>query len=110
MIAVEESVFTELARFVREYHPGLAQLPRETLLVMLWKYQKTTLVYREGGQIIYFAVYQEWPNFLNFVAIGGVWNYFKIMWHILHNRDRLPAKALGFFDELRMEGRIICQY
>lgn len=110
MVAVKESTFMELATFARAYHPGLSQLPRETLLGMLWKYRESTLVYREESQIIYFAVYQVWPNHLNFIAIGGVWNYFKIMWHILHNKYMLPAKPFGFYDELRMEGRILCPY
>ena len=33
---------------------------------------------------------------------------FRIMWRVLHNKELLPTKPFGFFDELRMEGRFLC--
>lgn len=110
MEVLEELSLDELARFVQRYHPGLAQLPYCVLRKMLVEYRETTLIYRREGQLEYFAIYQEWPDFLNFFAVGGKRSYFGIMWHILHNKFMLPAKPFGFYDELRMEGRILCQH
>ena len=75
---------------------------------MFEKYRKTTLVYKSNGQMKGFAIYQEWPEFLNFLAIVGDKGLFRIMWRVLHNKELLPTKPFGFFDELRMEGRFLC--
>lgn len=109
MEVLNELKVSELTHFVREHHSGLVQLPTVSLRAMLTKYMNTTLIFRVNDQLVYFAIYQEWPDFLNFFAIGGKWSYSRIMWHILHHKFMLPNKPFGFFDEQRMEGRFVCQ-
>lgn len=107
----EELELTELTHFAVKHHPGFAQVPEVCVRANLLTYYRTgaILIFRVNDQLEYFAIYQEWPTFLNFLALVGKRSLFRIMWHILHNRDILPNKPIGFFDELRMEGRVLWQ-
>lgn len=97
-----------LVDFAIKHHPGFALLSKDLAKKIFETYEKTILVYKPNGQIRGFALYQEWPDCLNCLAIAGDKGLFRMMWWILHNKDLLPNKPFVFFDELRMEGRILC--
>ncbi len=99
----------ELIDFAIIYHPAFAQISKISARAVFDMYKKTTLIYRTNGQIKGFVIYQEWPKFLNFLAIAGENGLFQVMWWILHNKKLLPDKPFGYFDELRMKGRFLCQ-
>ncbi len=102
----------QLIKLARK-HPGFKELSEFGLRVMFETYKETTLIYEDNGEIKAFAVYQEWPDRLNFIAVVGssgdrsdnIRNLLKML-----NRENRPSpeKMVCFFDELKMELKVLC--
>ena len=103
-------VLDELVKFAKQHHEGFAQVPDEILKQWLLKYQKTILVYyKEDRSIGGFGIYQDWPDFLNFIAIIGTGSPVENLRAMLKGRDLLPDKPIWFFDEQKMKARRLCR-
>ena len=97
----------ELIKFAKR-HPGLAEISERGLRTLFETYKKTTLIYRPNGEIKGFAVYQEWPDCLNFIVMAGDGDIFANLSRIRGFIDSLPKKPIVFFDEKKMELRTLC--
>lgn len=98
----------ELIKFARAHHPGFEGLPEKTMRALFETYKKTTLVWRENGAVRGFAIYQEWPDLLNIIAIAGIGSKLENLKAILRGRKQLPQKMICWFDESSMELKILC--
>jgi len=100
----------KLIQFAKKYHPGFEGMPDNSLRRMFETYKDTTVVYEVNGHIRGFAVYQEWPDCLNFIAIAGDGgSTLEAVSIMLAGTKRLPAKPICYFDEKSMELKTICQ-
>lgn len=99
----------KLIQFARAHHPGFEGMPEKTLRALFETYKKTTLVWQENGDIRGFAIYQEWPDRLNIIAIAGIGGRVENMKAILRGRKQLPQKMICWFDEKTMELKILCR-
>lgn len=113
----------KLIEFARKHHPGFEGMPEKTLRALFETYKKTTLVWYEkvecpdpfgGGPIDRevikgFAIYQEWPDRLNFIAIAGIGGRAENLKAILRGREQLPRKMICWFDETKMELKTLCR-
>lgn len=105
-----EEIVDKLIAFAKQHHPVFADVPVIALRKMFETYQKTTLVYRVDREIRGFAIYQEWPNCLNFITIvGKSKDRLKNLKTMLAGRNQLPVKKIVFFDENKMELKILCR-
>ncbi len=98
----------KLIQFARTHHAGFEGMPDKQLRVMFEKYAASTLIWRDAGEIKGFAIYQEWPDRLNFIAIAGKGSRSENLKAILAGRHDLPRKMICYFDEEKMELKI-CQ-
>ena len=100
-------MLNELVKFAKENHPEFAPLPNVYLEKWFLVYKNTTLICRVGGKIMGFALYQEWPDRLNFICICGKGNWYENLQRMLAGSDKLPDKPICFFDEKAHKLRII---
>ncbi len=101
----------ELVKFAKANHKGYAIVPDEFLRAMFVTYKDYTLVNRVDGEIQGFAIYQEWPNCLNFICIVGnpENDHLKNVIAMMDGKRLLPDKKIVFFDETKMRLRVLCQ-
>jgi len=99
----------ELIKFARAHHIGFKGMPDRTLRALFETYKKTTLVWRENGEVRGFAIYQEWPDRLNFIVMAGIGSRIENAKAILRGRKQLPRKTICYFDEDSMELKILCR-
>ena len=98
----------KLIKFAQKYHPGFEGMPESSIRRMFEVYKDTTLIYEVAGEIRGFAVYQEWPDRLNFIAIAGDGGSTLQAVNIMFaGTEKLPAKPFCFFDEKSMELKTI---
>jgi len=94
-------------------HPGFKEISDFGLRVMFETYKDSTLIYRDNGEIKAFAVYQEWPDRLNFIAVVGASGdkseNIKYLLKMLGRKNRpSPEKMVCYFDEINMELKVLC--
>jgi len=99
----------ELIKFARAHYPAFAGMPDETLRALFETYKETTLVWQKNGKVRGFAIYQEWPDRLNIIAIAGIGSPLENVKAILKGRKQLPQKMICYFDETKMELKILCR-
>jgi len=93
----------KLIKFAKEYHEGFKGLPDETLRRLFETYKFTTLVQTDdAGEIAGFAIYQDWPDCHNFIAIAGKGSRAENLKAMLKGRQYL-TKKIAYFDEEKME-------
>jgi hypothetical protein len=98
----------KLIDFARRYHPTFVDMPEHLLRKMFELYSETTLVYKIGDEIRGFALYQEWPDCLNFICIAGISdNREENLKAMFAGRHQLPQKKIVYFDETEKSLRII---
>lgn len=92
-------------------HPGFREISDYGLRVMFETYKNTTLIQKNGdGKIAAFAIYQEWPDCLNFIAIvGASGDRGENVKTLLKIYRALPKKKICYFDESRMELKTLCR-
>jgi len=91
-------------------HPGFREISDFGLRVMFETYKDSTLIYRDNGEIKAFAVYQEWPDRLNFIAVvGASGDKSENIKSILKIRGIIPSsqKMVCYFDEIKMELKVL---
>jgi len=98
----------KLIEFAKQHYQGFAGMPDLALQRMFEVYKETTLIYQHGSEIRGFAIYQEWPECLNFIAIVGIGDKIENLKAMLVGRHKLPNKKIVFFDEEKMELRTVC--
>jgi hypothetical protein len=91
-------------------HPGFREISDYGLRVMFETYKDTMLIHKDNGEIKAFAIYQEWPDRLNFIAVvGGSDDRLENLFSLLKIKgDIPPEKMVCYFDEARMELKILC--
>lgn len=102
----------ELIELARK-HPGFKEISEYGLRVMFETYKNSMLIHRDNGEIKAFAVYQEWPDCLNFIAVVGSSDdkseNIKSLLKMLSRENRpSPEKMVCYFDELKMELKVLC--
>ena len=103
----------ELIKLAKK-HPGFKELSDYGLRVMFETYKNSTLIYRDNGEIKAFAVYQEWPDCLNFIAVVGASgdksdNIRYLLRMLGRNNRPSPEKKVCYFDEIKMELKVLCR-
>lgn len=103
----------QLIKLARK-HPGFKELSEYALRVMFETYKDTTLIHRENGEIKAFAIYQDWPDRLNFIAVvGSSDDKSENIKSLLKIRKYIPIstidKIICYFDETKMELKILCR-
>ncbi|MBA7627348.1 hypothetical protein ES703_34810 [subsurface metagenome] len=99
----------ELAKFAKAHHPDSAEISDRGLAALFEKYKDTTLIWQDQGRIKGFAIYQEWPDRLNFIAIAGIGSRTENIIAGLAGRENLPDKMICWFDETDMELKTLGQ-
>ena len=91
-------------------HPGLMEISDFGLRVMFETYKDSTLIYKVNGEIRAFAIYQEWPDRLNFIAVvGSSDNKAENIKSLLKIRGNISSeKMICYFDEKKMELKVLC--
>jgi len=93
-------------------HPGFKEISDFGLRVMFETYKDTTLVHKDNGEIKAFALYQDWPDCLNFIAVVGASDdKSENIKSLLKIREKIPSKAgkmVCYFDEVNMELKVLC--
>ena len=99
----------QLIKLARK-HPGFREISEFGLRVMFETYKDTTLIHKDNGEIKAFAIYQEWPDCFNFIAVVGSSNdKLENLCSLLKMRDdKPPKKMVCYFDEVNMELKILC--
>ncbi|MBA7518471.1 hypothetical protein ES705_10541 [subsurface metagenome] len=99
----------ELIKLAKK-HPGFREISDYGLRVMFETYKDSTLIYSDNGEIKAFAVYQDWPDCLNFIAVVGASDdKSENIKSLLKIRDSLPSeKMVCYFDEIKMELKVLC--
>lgn len=102
----------ELIKLAKK-HPGFREISDFGLRVMFETYKGSTLIYRDNGEIKAFAIYQEWPDCLNFIAVVGASDdKSENIKSLLKIREFIPIstvnKAVCYFDETNMELKVLC--
>ena len=98
----------ELVKFAQEYYPEFASVPLVVLQKWFETYKGTTIIDRDSnGEIAGFAIYQIWPDFLNFIIICGREGEGNLDRILTVYRERFAGQKLAWFDEKRMEARFI---
>ncbi|MBW8003344.1 MAG: hypothetical protein FVQ80_15245 [Planctomycetes bacterium] len=102
----------ELIKFAKQYHEGFSEVPDAFLRRMFETYKDTTLVNSVDGEICGFGIYQEWPDLLNFICMVGnpEGDVFKNIIALMDARCKIPDKKIVFFDETKMELKILCPH
>lgn len=107
-------IMTEELIELAKKHPGFREVSDYGLRVMFETYKNTTLIQRDDdGKITAFAIYQEWPDCLNFIAVVGAsgdrGENVRALLKILGRKNRpSPGKEICYFDEVKMELKVIC--
>lgn len=102
----------ELVKFAQENYPEFAYVSVSVLHRWFETYRDTMIIDRdENGEISGFAIYQIWPDFLNFIVVCGKLDIFSNTDRLLTIcREKFPNEKIAWFDEKRMEARFIkCQ-
>jgi len=99
----------ELVRFAKR-HPGFAEVSNFGLRSLFVAYEKTTLISRSNGEIEFVAIYQDWPDCRNFIAVIGKDDRKTNLKNMLVSLKQLPKKKSVFFDENKMELRTLCRH
>lgn len=102
-------IIDKLIEYAQESHPAYLNMPATTLRVMFETYKNSILVWQPNGEICGFAIYQEWPDCLNFIAIAGSSSREENLKAMLAGRHNLPNKKICYFDEQKMKVVTICQ-
>lgn len=92
-------------------HPGFREISDFGLQVMFETYKDSTLIHRDNGEIKAFAIYQDWPDRLNFIAVvGASGDKSENIKSLLKIRGIIPSpeKMICYFDEVNMELKILC--
>ncbi len=94
-------------------HPGFKELSECALRVMFETYKDTTLIHKTNGELKAFAIYQEWPEHLNFIAVcGSSADKGENIRSLLALRRYIPVstidKTVCYFDEKKMELKVLC--
>ena len=100
----------ELIKLAKK-HPGFKEISDFGLRVMFETYKNSTLIHRDNGEIKAFAIYQEWPDRLNFIAVVGASDdKSENIKFLLGIRGKVPAgKKVCYFDEIKMELKVLCR-
>jgi len=92
-------------------HPGFKEISDFGLRVMFETYKDSTLIYSVDDEIKSFAIYQEWPDRLNFIAVVGCSDdRTENIKFLLKIRGLISSdKMVCYFDEVTMELKILCR-
>lgn len=106
---MENGLIDQLIKLARK-HPGFREISEFGLRVMFETYKDTTLIHKVNGEIKAFAIYQEWPDRLFFIAVVGASDdRLENICSILKMKDdKPPKKMVCYFDESKMELKILC--
>lgn len=103
-IETEPEIMRALVEFAKANHPGFSGVSNEHLETLFSTYKNTTLIeIGDNGIIKGIAVYQEWPDRLNFLAIACMGTRTENLFFMLKVRKCVPEKPICFFDEEKME-------
>jgi len=95
-----------LIEFSRENYPNFKEMPEKLISKIFETYKETTHLFYIDGKIKGFALYQEWPNCLNFLMMclpfGTERENLRVL---LGGRHLLPRKKIVWFDETEMKAR-----
>jgi len=98
----------ELVKFAQENYPEFASVPLAVLYKWFDTYKGTTVIDRDSnGEIAGFAIYQIWPDFLNFIIICGREGSGNLEKILAGARERFAGQKIAWFDEEKMEARFI---
>ena len=100
----------ELIKLAKK-HPGFKEISEFGLRVMFETYKSTTLIHRDNGEVKAFAIYQAWPDRLNFIAVVGTSDdKSENIKSLLKIRGIIPSsqKMVCYFDETKMELKTLC--
>lgn len=92
-------------------HPGFREISEFGLRTLFETYKDSTIINcDDNGKINAFAVYQEWPDRLNFIAVVGASDSraenIKFLLKIRGNIN--SEKMICYFDETKMELKVLC--
>ena len=100
----------QLIKLARK-HPGFKEISEYGLRVMFETYKDTTLIHRDNGEIKAFALYQEWPDRLVFIAVvGSSSDRSENIKTLLKIKGLVSSlnKKVCYFDEYDMELKFLC--
>lgn len=99
----------ELIEFAKQHYPGFTDLPEQFVRALFETYKDTTLVQQNAaGEIQGFAVYQDWPELMNFILICGIGTRAENV-KMISAWARNFTKKIVWFDESTMELKEICR-
>ena len=96
----------KLVLFAKANYPAFKDLPDRTIAAYFTTYQDTIIIDRQGDKIRGFAIYQEWPDFCNFIIICHLDDN-NVRWLLRIVRNELAGRQAAWFDEKRMSPRFI---
>jgi len=111
-VKLNNNYLQDIIEFAQKHYPKFDKMPVDLIQTIFETYKNSTCVFRNNrGFIRGFAVYQEWPDVLNFIMICLPFgSKHKNLKNILSGRSLLPNKKIVWFDEERMEGRGLCHH
>jgi len=89
----------ELVWFSKVFYPTIGGMPDGAIRRFFTIYSETTWVYYIDRAIQGFATYQDWPEFLNFIAICLTGTKMENYRAIKANLHLLPDKPVMWFNE-----------
>lgn len=95
-----------LVLFAKENYEQFKHLPDDIVSNYFLIYQDNIIVDSQEGVIRGFAIYQEWPEFYNFIIICHV-KHKTYNWLSDIVRNKLTGKTIAWFDEKSMKPRFI---
>ena len=100
----------KLIKFAKAHHEGFEGMPDKQVRRMFETYKDTTLVNYVDGEVRGFGIYQEWPDLLNFICLGGnpEGDVYKNILAMMDAKVKIPGKKIVYFDEKSMELKVIC--
>jgi hypothetical protein len=103
-----QEIINKLIEFAKQHHSSFVEMPEAMMRKMFELYEDTILIYKVNDEIRGFALYQEWPDCLNFICIVGQSdNREENLKAMLLGRHKLPAKKIVYYDEAQKSLRTI---
>ena len=104
---IMENILDQVIEYAKR-HEGFENLPDEQLEKFFYLYSDTTIIkWDDTGTIKGLFVYQEWPDFLNVIAIIGSGTQAENIRAFRQSEKQLPNKKIGWFDEKKMKARFL---
>ncbi len=111
-LGADTDALEQVVEFAKAYYATFCEMPNEIVRKFFIGYADTTLVYHLNGKMRGFTVYQEWPEFLNFLIIcltGTKAENYKAIREIVQYQDLPTKKSIFWFDEKMKKVRKLCR-